>query len=165
MTTTARTHRRSLNDLEAHRQAAYHYVGMGKIYAAADTMRRRCDSDDDAITKNLTAIDRLTNLPPHLLDDEDRAVAIGVAAQCAITAIRSRTRAEVEAMSVTDLAALLSDSTAHAIERVIGTDNLHDRYMKHIGVDAYDALLGSWITSGKPDHEVEAHILTELGAD
>lgn len=163
MTTTARTYAARLNTLDNHRRAAYGHVGMGKIYSAAHQMRRRCATEADAIAKHLAAVDQLTTGTPGL-PEADRAVALGIAAQGAISAIRALTREEVQAMSLTDLVALLNDPDAHPIEREIGTDNLHDRYMKHIGVDAYDALLDSWITNGKPDHEVQAHILTELGA-
>lgn len=163
MTTIARTYADRLDTLDSHRQAAYGHVGMGKIYAAAHQMRRRCATEAEALAKNLTAVDQLTTGIPGL-PEADRAVALGIAAQGAISAIRALTREEVQAMSLTDLVALLNDPNAHPIESEIGVDDLHDRYMKHIGVDAYDALLRSWITNGTSDHEVRAHILTELGA-
>ena len=163
MTTTARTYADRLDTLDSHRQAAYGHVGMGKIYAAAHQMRRHCATEGEAIAKNLTAVDQLTTGMPGL-PEADRAVALGIAAQGAISAIRALTREEIKAMSLPDLVALLNDLDAHPIESEIGVDDLHDRYMKHIGVDAYTAILDSWIANTTSDQEVRAHILTELGA-
>lgn len=164
MTTTARTYADRLDTLDSHRQAAYRHVSMGKIYAAANEMRRECSSHHDALAKNLSAVDKLTDYIIPGLVEANRVVAVGIAAQCAISAIRALTREEVKAMSLTDLAALLNDTDANPIEREIGVDDLHDRYMKHIGVDAYNAILDSWVANTPTDQEVRAHILTELGA-
>lgn len=164
MTTTARTYADRLNTLELHRQDAYRYVNMGRLYNAANKMRRKCASETDAITKNLDVVDRLTTTNVPGLNEDDRAVALGIAAQCAITAIRTLTRNEIRVMALTDLAALLNDPDAHPIEREIGIDNLHDRYMAKIGDDAYNKLLDAWIKNGTPDGEVRGLILTELGA-
>ena len=163
MTTTARTYADRLNTLDGHRNAAYGHVGMGKIYAAANQMRRHCATETEALAKHLTAVDQLTTGIPGL-PEADRVVALGIASQGVISAIRALTREEIKAMSLTDLAALLNDPDAHPIEREIGVDDLHDRYMAHIGVDAYTALLDSWVANTPTDQEVRAHILTELGA-
>lgn len=165
MTTTARAYADRLTKLDNQRQAAYRYISVGRVYAGADTMRRKCANDTDAIAKNLTAINLIAGIPDSTLEETDRVVATGIAAQAAITAIRSVTRTEVQAMTLTDLAALLSDTDAHPIEREIAADNLHDRYMRRIGVDAYNARLDAWINNSTPDHETMAMMFTELGAD
>ena len=94
----------------------------------------------------------------------ERHLAAGIGAQCALNAIRSSTRREVEAMTITELAALLEDPARTPMEDEIAVDNLHDRFEEKIGDAAYGEHLNAWIDNGIPDSVSRAQMLAELTA-
>lgn len=162
MVTLARTYTRTITALERHRAAALEHVNLGKLDRAANELRNKLDTDTRAITASLAALDSLHRA--RGLTDEQRTVAAGIGAQCALNAIRSSTRREVKAMTLTELAALLEDPARTPMEDEIAVDNLHDRFEEKIGFDAYGEQLNTWIDNGIPDSESRAQMLAELTA-
>ena len=162
MTTLARTYARSIDTLNRHRAAALEHVNLGKLHRAANELRNKLDTDTRTITASLAALDSLGRT--RGLTDEQRAIAAGIGAQCALNAIRSSTRREVEAMTITELAALLEDPARTPTEDEIAVDNLHDRFEEKIGDAAYGEHLNAWIDNGIPDSVSRAQMLAELTA-
>lgn len=160
--TTARAYAHEISTLEQHRATALEHVNLGKLHASAHGIRRELDTDSQAIAASLAALDsliRTTGLP-----DYKHEIAAGIAAQCALNAIRDCTRREVKALAITGLAALLDDPALTDMERTIGVDILHDRYAEKIGDDAYGEQLAAWIANGTPDSEARAEMFAELTA-
>lgn len=162
MTTTARTYARTITALERHRAAAFEYVNLGKLHASARGIRRELDTDYQAIAASLAALDSLSRTLGFT--GREPAIAAGIGAQCALNAIRSSTRREVKAMTITELAALLEDPALTPMEEEIAVDNLHDRFEEKIGDAAYGEQLNNWIDNRIPDSESRAQMLAELTA-
>ena len=162
MTTTARTYAHTITALERHRAAALEHVNLGKLHRSANELAALLDTDHQAITASLAALDSLSRTLG--VTGREPAIAAGIGAQCALNAIRDLTRREVKAMTITELAALLEDPALTPMEDEIAVDNLHDRFEEHIGDTAYSEHLNAWIDNGVPDSVSRAQMLAELTA-